>query len=204
MHQWEKAYKQGKFAVTTRKPSVIVKINGKLFSSGDKVLDIGCGNGRNAIFLAEKGCDVNAIDIADIDWVNCLSNSIKKYIHFKKINLNDFKWNKKYDGIILTRVIQYLSSDELIDLVKNIHANLTDRGIFLLNFTSKGGIRNRSEINVPKFSHDIKEVKKLLEKYFADLQISHGATHSIHVGYDEPIESHDIKCSGLRKVRGDD
>jgi SAM-dependent methyltransferase len=31
-----------------------------------KVLDAGCGNGRNSVFLAKKGCDVTAIDFADL------------------------------------------------------------------------------------------------------------------------------------------
>jgi len=29
-----------------------------------KVLDAGCGNGRNAIYLAQRGCDVTALDFA--------------------------------------------------------------------------------------------------------------------------------------------
>ena len=28
------------------------------------VLDLGCGNGRNAVYLAEKGCEVIAIDFS--------------------------------------------------------------------------------------------------------------------------------------------
>jgi tellurite methyltransferase len=29
-----------------------------------KVLDLGCGEGRNALFLAEHGCEVTAVDIS--------------------------------------------------------------------------------------------------------------------------------------------
>ena len=30
-----------------------------------KVLDAGCGNGRNAVYLAKRGCEVTALDFAD-------------------------------------------------------------------------------------------------------------------------------------------
>jgi ubiquinone/menaquinone biosynthesis C-methylase UbiE len=31
-----------------------------------KVLDAGCGNGRNSVFLGKRGCDVTAVDFADL------------------------------------------------------------------------------------------------------------------------------------------
>src|SRR2546425_995795 len=33
------------------------------FGRFKKVLDSGCGNGRNAVYLAKKGCEVYAVDI---------------------------------------------------------------------------------------------------------------------------------------------
>ena len=35
------------------------------FSTIDRVLDLGCGNGRNALYLASKGLKVDAIDFSD-------------------------------------------------------------------------------------------------------------------------------------------
>ena len=36
-----------------------------LFFSGSKVLELGCGPGRNALFFAEKGCQVDAVDSSE-------------------------------------------------------------------------------------------------------------------------------------------
>jgi 2-polyprenyl-3-methyl-5-hydroxy-6-metoxy-1,4-benzoquinol methylase len=35
-----------------------------------RVLELGCGPGRNAIYMAKKGCEVDALDISEnaIDW----------------------------------------------------------------------------------------------------------------------------------------
>ena len=46
-------------------PSSIVKRYHKLATSG-KALDIACGNGRNSIYLAQKGFAVDAVDISKV------------------------------------------------------------------------------------------------------------------------------------------
>lgn len=35
------------------------------FNGPARVLDVGCGNGRNAIYLAARGCDVSAVDSSE-------------------------------------------------------------------------------------------------------------------------------------------
>ena len=45
-------------------PAAIVKEYAKL-ASGKKALDIAAGNGRNALFLAQQGFRVDAVDISD-------------------------------------------------------------------------------------------------------------------------------------------
>ena len=54
-------------------PTQIVKSLLKYKKLG-KVLDLGAGEGRNSIFLAEKGFDVTAIDISEIG-INKLKNN---------------------------------------------------------------------------------------------------------------------------------
>ncbi|MEE8131762.1 MAG: class I SAM-dependent methyltransferase [Candidatus Paceibacterota bacterium] len=201
MHPWEKIYKQDKFRITTLEPSVVVKENDAIFSDNTKVLDIGCGNGRNTIFLAKKGCMVEAIDLVNLDWIYGLNRSLRERINFQKIDIDNFDWNnKKYDVVLLLRIMQYLSFDQLQSLIKNIQIHLMDQGFLLLSYVRKGGIQNKFEIDVPKFSHDIMHIRELLKKYFVHIHISKGATSSIHVEYNEPIESYDIICSKSVKM----
>lgn len=195
MHPWEKAYKENKFEITTLQPSVVVKSNEEIFLNGTNVFDIGCGNGRNAIFLARKGCFIDAVDVAYTGWLSSLKPSIKKLINFQKTDIDDFSWeDKKYDVILLLRIIQYLSPAQLENLMGNIQTHLAKNGVLLMSYTEKGGIQNRLEINVLKFSHSIKFIKKLLKGYFNQVHIADGATRSMHVKYNEPIKSYDIKC----------
>ncbi len=48
-------------------PSKALVLLSELLDLGNskKILDAGCGNGRNALYLARKGCDVYAVDFSD-------------------------------------------------------------------------------------------------------------------------------------------
>lgn len=52
-------------------------------------LDIACGNGRNSYYLADRGFEVDAIDISDvaIDWVRQQVQTTKAAVHPHCLNL---------------------------------------------------------------------------------------------------------------------
>ena len=58
---WNERYQKENYP---QEPSTIVKQHAHR-AHGKKALDIAAGNGRNALFLADQGFDVDAIDIAD-------------------------------------------------------------------------------------------------------------------------------------------
>ncbi|MCR5799313.1 MAG: class I SAM-dependent methyltransferase [Lachnospiraceae bacterium] len=100
-----------------------------------KVLDIGCGEGKDAVYMAEKGYDVTAFDITE--------NGIKKTIKLAndrgvKVNayvddINTFETEECFDIIYSTGTVQYLFDEnkknffEKLDRITNLH------GIVYLN-----------------------------------------------------------------------
>lgn len=90
-----------------------------------KVLDIGCGEGKDAVWMAKQGYTVYAFDITE--------NGIAKTKRMAKENnvevnafiadVNDFAINEKFDIIYSTGTIQYLDDDKIdsfFEKVKNM------------------------------------------------------------------------------------
>lgn len=66
---WDREYSTHKVIPSSTRtlPSKALTLFSELlqFQNGLKVLDAGCGIGRNAVYLALKGCEVHAVDFSD-------------------------------------------------------------------------------------------------------------------------------------------
>lgn len=194
-HKWEVVWEEKKFKIDTLEPSVLVSKYEKLLKLGDKVLDIGCGNGRNSFYLANRGYDIDCFDIADLNWLNLSKKSHKK-INFCKSNILEYCYkSKQYRIIIATRLIQYLNKKELLFLLKKIKYSIRPDGFLLLSYNTKGGIFNKKDIDVPKYSYAIEDINILLKKIFKKVIIKEGSKKSRHVNYNDNILSFDIFAS---------
>ena len=87
----------------TTPSSLILKLNAEFKNYQNKsILDIGCGEAKNAIYFAEKGCYVDAFDISEF----AIANAVKVCSNYDTINLKqadamDIPYpENKYDVII--------------------------------------------------------------------------------------------------------
>lgn len=63
--RWDQKYNRSYF-IYGKSPSSFLAENYKYIPAGSSVLDMGMGEGRNAVFLAQKGYQVTGIDISSI------------------------------------------------------------------------------------------------------------------------------------------
>ena len=94
------------------------------------MLDVGCGEGRNSIFLAEKGFIVDAFDISEagIEKAIRIANACGIDVSFMCQDLSKYIFNKNYD-IILSHGVLHLCKK-------------ADRDVFVkqaISHTSTGG-----------------------------------------------------------------
>ncbi len=113
-----------------------IKENSHLIKKGSKVLCLGEGEGRNALFLAKKGLHVEALDASDIGLKKLQQRALKENvaITIRHTLLENWQAAHKYDVIISTFI--HLKRDEQKNMfIKAIDA-LEENGYFIAEFFS--------------------------------------------------------------------
>lgn len=132
--RYKKIHKEKGKAWAGERPSVLLetlllKYNAKKHSS---ILEIGCGEGQNALYLISKGFNVRASDVSNeaISW--CKERAKERQIdenHFFVMDALNNDLNKKFDFIYSVAVLHMLVEDyDRIKFLTFIKDHLTDDG----------------------------------------------------------------------------
>jgi cyclopropane fatty-acyl-phospholipid synthase-like methyltransferase len=114
--------------------SEVQKLLISTFGKNSKLLEIGCGSGRDATLMVKNNFDVTAVDGS--------KNMIKvaKKFHpelseklFHKILPNELDFDKKFDGIYSIATLMHLSKKDLEKTISKIYNLLNQNGKFLMS-----------------------------------------------------------------------
>ena len=100
-------------------------------SDSSKILDFGCGSGRDTKYFLEHGYQVEAIDGSE---ELCKVASAYTGITVKKQLFTELSEVQKYDAIWACSSILHASSDELVIIMRKIWTALKDNGVFYTSF----------------------------------------------------------------------
>lgn len=122
-----------------------------------KVLEIGCGNGRNAIYLAQKGCTVTAVDISQraIDWAKEQAevNSVK--IQFVCENIFNLNLElQEFDYIYDSGCFHHLSPHRRVSYIQFINKYLKNNGYFSISAFKEIGKYGGSSLSDKQYYMD--------------------------------------------------
>ncbi|MBQ7336966.1 MAG: methyltransferase domain-containing protein [Clostridia bacterium] len=100
-----------------------------------RVLDIGCGEGKDAVFLARNGYSVTAFDISEQGLIKAraLADHCDVKIDFFKADARDFRLETEYDIIFSSGVFHYIPDKLRSDIVGNLKQHTTQNGINAIN-----------------------------------------------------------------------
>lgn len=100
-----------------------------------KVLDIGCGEGKDAVFLARNGYVVSALDATDkgIEKGKLLAEKYGVSVDFFKANIEDFRLRDKYDIIFSSGVLHFVKPEYRDDIFQNLKEYTNKNGIHAMN-----------------------------------------------------------------------
>jgi len=81
---------------------------------GLRVLDVGCGQGRDALFIARLGHYVHAIDLSPSGIGDLQKDATSEglAIDAEVVDIRDFKTRRRFDVIVIDRTLHMLAPDD--------------------------------------------------------------------------------------------
>lgn len=104
-------------------------------SKDKKVLDIGCGEGKDAVYMAQKGYDVTAFDLTEngIRKTIALANTKGVKLNAYVDDINTFTTDEQYDIIYSTGTVQYLFEENKGGFFEKLNKITRKNGIVYIN-----------------------------------------------------------------------
>lgn len=100
-----------------------------------KLLDIGCGEGKDAVFFARNGYDVTAFDVSDagVEKTKRLAEKIGVHVDVFKADILDYRLDTHFDIIFSSGVLHYIKPDFRKEILDNYKQYTKQNGLHVLN-----------------------------------------------------------------------
>ena len=131
-------------------PSAIVERTMKAHGIGKdaKLLEIGCGEGRDARFLLERGYDLLATDLSPEAVAHCKAKDPRHAKCYRALDCVRDSLDAKFDFIYAVAVVDMLVEDEdRAEFYRFIREHLTQTGIALVCTMGDGEAERRGDVN---------------------------------------------------------
>ena len=120
---WERAYQIPTGSAFGKPSAEIVSLAARL-PRGAQLLDLGCGEGRNALFLAEQGFEVTAVDLSEhgIRKLRSMAASQNLAARAEVGDMRSYRFDRAFDLIISHGCLHLIERPDWKRLLESIKA----------------------------------------------------------------------------------
>lgn len=132
-----------------------------------RLLDIACGEGKNAVFFARNGYTVTAFDAVALalDKGRRLAEQVGVEVNFFQANIFDFRLDNEFDIIFCSGALHYVPQELRKEILENYQKHTSVGGLHALNvFVRKPFVKNPSDEKKGRY----KWISGELFTYYAD------------------------------------
>ncbi|MFD6209209.1 MULTISPECIES: class I SAM-dependent methyltransferase [unclassified Peribacillus] len=129
--------------------NLIHYFDSELLGSG-RVLELGCGPGRNAIYLAQKGCSVDAVDLSKeaLEWGKERAAEKKVHVNFIQRNIFELEVEEgQYDFVYDSGCFHHIAPHRRINYLEMVKKALKPKGLYSIICFVEGGILGGADIS---------------------------------------------------------
>jgi len=132
---YDKIYKTSKDA-WGNEPNKLLQMIWQNVKPNSYFLDLGCGQGRDSIFMAEQGFKVVAVDESKEAIEQLKETAVKENLNIETIcqSIADFKITQdKFLVINAYNIFQFLDKSKTMEIIRNIKKNLKPDGYAIIS-----------------------------------------------------------------------
>jgi SAM-dependent methyltransferase len=141
----------------------------------ESLLEIGCGTGRLAIELVERGFVLHGLDLSQTMLEKAearrrkLPDQIASRLSFSRADIRNIKLATRFDAVTaMFHVMSYQqTNDDIVDSFSSAFAHLNPGGLFLFDFWyGPAVLRQRPEIRIKRVEDDSVRLIRIAEPSF--------------------------------------
>jgi cyclopropane fatty-acyl-phospholipid synthase-like methyltransferase len=176
---WNQRFSQPGYLFGTE-PNVFLASQAALLKPGMRALSLADGEGRNSIWLARQGLEVDAVEISGVavDKARKLAQERGATVSFHRASLLDWDMGRERYDLVAAIFIQFLSPAERPGVFRRIVEALKPGGHLVMQGYTPRQIEYKT--GGPPVAENM-YTEELLRDAFAGLEILHLSAHEAHV-----------------------
>jgi tellurite methyltransferase len=197
---WERGYREQQVS-TMGGPSLEIYEILPALDKGARVLDLGCGEARNSLFLAQHGCEVTAIDRSEhaIAKVRLAAERLGVKVDAFVGDIAHLDIEGDYEAVLAHGVLYYLTNQEWRDLLGQAKERTVAGGFNIYSvFIFNERFPRPHEFRSARYTHSL--APRELEEFYRGWEI---VRYDQYVKWDQhpgiPIHAHPVERIVARK-----